>query len=172
MVHISDEKGKTALYHAVEHRRYKMVELILSYELKRSKSINLFTKRFYIFDTLIHAAVKNCDIKMVKLLLSYGESANIIKTIEIWNNSSRSRNESLVLTAINSKSPINDIIAMVKYLMQFEVKWENFYFNRYSYHNDNPDLIKLLSLKKSTFTDGEVIDTANGKFKMIAIKSE
>ena len=56
--------------------------------------------------------------------------------------------------------------------MQFDVKWSNFNFNRYSNHSDNQTLIKLLSLKKLSFSDGEIIDTANGKFTLTATKPE
>ena len=108
----------------------------------------------------IFDAVQECNIEFVQLLLPYINDINNIKS---------SSHGTLIQTCLESDRKIEEIVDMFNFLIQHGAKYN--IFEDFRYHVRNIDCVEIQRLLFFNYplklTNGEVIETKDGKFKLI-----
>ena len=192
-----DSHGRTFLYLAVKFNDLKFVKQLLkdgADPLTPKKNKN--RHRLFLLEKLpIMSAVKNQNIPMMKLLLSYTKDfkddkddldsymfmAADVCSIEIMEfllphvkdiNDVRCPEEDTLLSVVlNTDCKVKKVIEMVRFLLKCKVRCYLFNDLANCKHLNNPEIQRLLvfNYTRLNLTDGEVIETKDGKFKLAAV---
>ena len=117
----------------------------------------------FLQDIAMTTAVQECNIEFAQLILPYFKDINKITSV--------ADNDSLIQNCLDSTRKIEEIVNMLKYLIQHGAKYNIFRDFIYHYRNiDHIEIRRLLFFNHSMkLTDDEVIETKDGKFKLNAV---